>query len=145
MDNQIKRKKILCVDFDGVLHSYMTPWQGPGVVPDPPVKGAMEWLLDMDLTEDYQVCIYSSRSSYRAGILAMKNWVANWVLHVDQDIYPPENIDRMLNNLVFLNKKPAAYLTIDDRAICFRGEFPTVEEMDNFKPWFNKYAKGDEG
>ena len=140
MDDQIKRKKLLCVDFDGVLHSYMTPWQGADVVSDPPVDGAMEWLIDMELSEDYQVCIYSSRSRYRAGIRAMKEWVEGWMGHVDPQVYDQEQIDATLKNLVFLSQKPPAYLTIDDRAICFRGVFPTIQDMDDFRLWFDKYA-----
>jgi len=34
--------------------------------------------------------------------------------------------------------KPAAFLTIDDRAVCFDGTFPTTEQMLNFKPWYKK-------
>lgn len=139
MADNVRRKKLLCVDFDGVLHSYMTPWEGHDIVSDPPVKGAMEWLVDMELSEDYQVCIYSSRSRYRAGVMAMKAWIALWLTKC-KDRSEQDRI-RTAKNLVFLSQKPAAYLTIDDRAICFKGEFPTVEDMDNFKPWFDKYAK----
>ena len=37
--------------------------------------------------------------------------------------------------LKFPTKKPAAFLTIDDRAICFDGTFPSTETMMSFKPW----------
>jgi len=40
--------------------------------------------------------------------------------------------------LKFPKKKPAAFLTIDDRAICFNGTFPTKKEMESFKPWYKK-------
>jgi hypothetical protein len=37
-------KLTICVDFDGVLHSYASGWKGAGVVADGPVDGAIEWL-----------------------------------------------------------------------------------------------------
>ena len=49
---------------------------------------------------------------------------------------PREYIDDGL--LKFPTKKPAAFLTIDDRAICFNGKFPSTEEMMAFKPWNKK-------
>ena len=39
-----ERKPILCLDFDGVCHSYISGWQGAGVIPDPPVDGMWEFL-----------------------------------------------------------------------------------------------------
>ena len=29
------RKPILCLDFDGVIHSYISGWKGADVIPDP--------------------------------------------------------------------------------------------------------------
>ncbi len=120
--------KHLCVDFDGVIHSYMTPWRNAEFIPDPPVEGAFQWLEDMIILGTYRINIYSSRSSQFGGILAMKDWFLKHGF-------------AYLDYLEFPEAKPPAYLTIDDRAICFRGTFPSVQELDNFKPWFDKYAK----
>ena len=56
------QKPILCLDFDGVIHSYTSGWQGAGVAADPPVKGTLEYLIEV--TKYYRVMIYSSRSKY---------------------------------------------------------------------------------
>lgn len=63
----------ICIDFDGVIHSYTSGWQGIDVISDPlPIE------------------------------------------------------------------KPAAFIIIDDRAICFDGHFPTTEEIKAFKPWYHR-------
>lgn len=31
--------------------------------------------------------------------------------------------------------KPAAFLTIDDRALTFDGLWPNIDELKGFKPW----------
>ncbi len=126
--------KILCVDFDGVLHSYSSGWQGADEVKDAPVKGAIRWLVNMIDSDDgvgYAIAIYSSRSSQEGGIMAMKAWLTHWF----HDEFPDTDPEYFLRLLTFPTKKPPAYLTIDDRAICFRGTFPSVQELDYFKPW----------
>ena len=42
--------------------------------------------------------------------------------------------------LSFPHQKPAAFLTIDDRAVCFEGDWSDFEPADllNFKPWNKK-------
>lgn len=130
-------KPILCIDFDGVLHSYSSGWKGARTVPDPPVNGAIKWLESLlgcpdyygiaDRYKDFKVCIYSSRSRYWGGKNAMKKWLVKWG-------FDPNYLELISFPLM----KPAAFLQIDDRAITFSGIFPTVEEMKAFKPWNKK-------
>lgn len=124
-----KRKKVISVDFDGVLHSYTSGWQGPTTIPDPPVKDAMRWLawITFHEQEEFQVCIFSSRNAFPFGRRAMKRWLLKHGLgtvHLKQIKFP-----------LF---KPAAFLTIDDRAIQFKGKFPSMDEMRKFKPWHGR-------
>lgn len=130
-------KPILCLDFDGVLHSYSSGWKGPRVIPDPPVAGAIEWLRSLlgcpenegigPRYKDFEVHIYSSRSRYLFGRSAMRKWlIAHGLTKYEVEL------------IHFPLMKPPAFLQIDDRAITFTGEFPTAEEMRAFKPWHKK-------
>ena len=128
------RKKLIALDFDGILYSFESGWTGIGNLPDPPVKGAIEWLLKLVGTMKYDVVIFSSRCQARKGRRAVKKWL---VKHG----FPKE----FLRLLSFPKGKPAGLL-IDDRCICFRPEwgFPTISEIDNFKPWHGKGVWSDE-
>lgn len=127
---------IVCVDFDGVIHSYTSGWQGIDVIPDLPVEGAIAWLLAhlpvpdaLGIAGEYigpEPVIYSARSRDIKGIRAMKQWLIKYGV---DPWYFRDDI------LKFPTQKPAAFLTIDDRAICFDGRFPTTDEMLAFKPW----------
>lgn len=144
--NPVANNPIILVDFDGVIHSYTSGWCGVDVIPDDPVPGAIEFLEanlpdpdDLDLfgtswdifrNENRPVVrIYSSRSKSYKGRRAMKNWLIKHGLHPG---YIRDDI------LKFPITKPPAFLTIDDRALCFEGEFPSVNEMMAFKPWYKR-------
>jgi hypothetical protein len=117
--------KTLCIDFDGVLHSYTSGWKGVEVVADPPTPGAMEWLASLQKDTGLEPVIYSSRSKEHAGIVAMRGWLREHGAAVGVDV----------DKLKFPTEKPAAFLTIDDRAICFTGVFPALGEIHGFKTW----------
>jgi hypothetical protein len=72
-------KPILCLDFDGVIHSYSSGWKGADTIPDPPVAGAIQFLREA--VEHFRVAIFSSRSNQVGGIQAMRQWLD---LHVMQ-------------------------------------------------------------
>ena len=126
-----EKKPTLLIDFDGVLHSYTSGWQGAEVVADPPVPGAIEFLLEA--VEFFDVCIYSSRTREPGGTAAMSNWLRQH----DGPTIKGRTIGNQLaeNHIRFPLEKPAAFLTIDDRCICFAGVWPTMQAMLNFRPW----------
>ena len=126
-----ERRIIICCDFDGVLHSYSSGWasnlpqeEAALIIRDPPVKGAFAWLSEIAVHPDFEVCIYSSRSKYKGAPYAMKQWMAEHGLPGD-----------VLSNLQFPTTKPAANMTIDDRAFCFEGDFPSRSWLKRFRPW----------
>lgn len=114
----MKYKKILVFDFDGVIHSYTSDWNGVSNIPDLPVPGIKE-LIDK-LKEDFYIYITSSRCSDEEGIIAIEKY--------------------LFENNIFYNRiqglKPPAYLTIDDRALTFKGDCQDIlEQIKSFKPW----------
>lgn len=137
----MRNKMILCVDFDGVIHSYTSPWTDATTISDPPVPGALKWLWKA--TEWFDVQIYSSRSKDPMAREAMQEWMVSHartefskdhpMAHpAEQDIYP----------ITFAYEKPPAFLTIDDRAITFEGDWSEIEPADllSFKPWNKRGA-----
>lgn len=132
----IMSKPILCLDFDRVLHSYSSGWKGAGIIPDPPVPGAIDFLFDAITTFDVQ--IYSSRSHQDLGIEAMMEWLSHYEKEWRREQIAagkPTPRTSLLLNITFPTSKPAAFLTIDDRAITFTGTWPTIETLRSFKPW----------
>jgi hypothetical protein len=124
-------KPILCLDFDGVIHSYTSGWKGATVIPDPIVPGFFE--KAEQYAQHFRLVIFSSRSNQPGGIEAMqvylyeqrKLWRANGGKHLHET---PLDFE-------FATEKPPAMVTIDDRAITFTGEWPDIETLLAFKPW----------
>ena len=123
-------KRLLVLDFDGVIHSYKSGWQGASVIPDPPVPGAFEFILEA--VKHFDVAIYSSRSGQEGGKQAMLEWLGYWsVIELPHDT----NLG-FLGNIQWPTEKPPAFLTIDDRAMLFTGQWPDMDDLKNFKPWY---------
>lgn len=118
----------VAVDFDGVIHSYTSPWVAPEHIPDPPVQGAFEWIQLM-LDAGLDVVIFTTRGKTETGRQAVHSWLkAHW---------PQAPIDR----LPVTAEKPPALAYLDDRAIRFNGPewWPTFEQIMRARPW-NKPA-----
>lgn len=147
-------KPTLCLDFDGVVNSYSSGWQGATVMPDPPVPGALEFIVEA--FGQFQVAIYSSRSSKWGGRRAMKRYVRDHLIALGvSDTCPPwwkERIwesafadpwpdevryaaDLVIDEIKWPLFKPPAMVTLDDRALTFTGTWPSIEALKSFKPW----------
>jgi hypothetical protein len=125
-------KPILCIDFDGTIHSYASGWQGAEIIPDPPTPGAIEFLWKAIWHFDVQ--IYSSRSHQQGGIEAMQAWLSKWDnVYWEGKPYRPRTCLTLC--VSFPQCKPSAFVTIDDRAITFNGTWPDMDTLRNFKPW----------
>ena len=117
-----KMKPILCLDFDGVCHSYESGWKGKTVIPDPPVEGLFRFLGMA--SQYFDIAIYSTRSNTSEGREAMQEWFGKWY---------PTNMEFI--SLAFPETKPPAFVSLDDRVLTFTGEWPNPETLRNFKPW----------
>lgn len=122
-------KPILCLDFDGVLHSYESGWHGPTEISDPPTLGAMQFLVDA--VEEFDVQVFSSRSNQTGGLEAMRDWLQERL----NEVIRADIAWRTFTAISWPIEKPPAMITIDDRAIQFTGEWPSIKSLLQFKPW----------
>ena len=131
------RKPILCVDFDGVIHSYRSGWKGVGRADDPPVDGAVGFLLEA--TRYFKVAIYSSRSKSLRGRSCMKRYMRHYFA-VPLTFSAHHTHDFLHEELTYPWFKPSAFLTIDDRALTFQGDWSALHptELLKFKPWMHR-------
>lgn len=132
-------KPTVCIDFDGVIHSYERGWQN-GAIYGNVVPGFFEWVERV--RDQFKLVIYSSRSKTDEGVAAMGFWLheqRNKWIAAGGERHPTEPLE-----IEFAHEKPAAWLTIDDRAIQFRGDWAdqslTAEAMRVFRPWNTKPA-----
>lgn len=101
-------QKALCIDFDGVLHSYTSGWVGHEEVADGPMPGAVQACQDL-AEAGWRLYVLSSRQHLEP--------VAKW-LH--EGGFPPMTLTRV---------KPIAVAYIDDRAIRFSGDWPSIRKL----------------
>ena len=124
-------KPILCLDFDGVAHSYTSGWKGEAVIPDPPVPGLFEFLEQA--TKVFDIQIYSTRSATEEGRYAMMTW-----FRLERMAWRATEAGKdaaAVLMLSFPKTKPPAFITLDDRVLTFTGVWPGIDELLNFKPW----------
>lgn len=108
----------IAVDFDGVIHSYISPWVAPDVIPDEPVSGAIEWLNR--IINKFVVVIFTTRGQSPEGRSAVRLWLAK---------------HGFTGSVEVTDHKPPALVYLDDRGLRFSGTFPTADEIHQLKPW----------
>ena len=114
--------KTIVFDFDGVIHSYVSGWQGVDVIPDKPIEGIVDTINQLR-SDGYKVVVHSTRCKETKGLVAIQSWLSKYNIVVD-DVSAT---------------KPPAFVYVDDRAICFDGNCNTlVSKIKNFKTWQQK-------
>lgn len=114
-------KQTVVFDFDGVIHSYTSGWQGAARADDPPVPGIREALKEIH-EAGYEVVVVSTRCALTEGMIAVNDYL------YDHDML--QYVDKVCK------EKLPAIVYIDDRAICFDGHPETLlSKIQNFKPW----------
>ena len=115
-------KKTVVFDFDGVIHSYTSGWQGIDVIPDAPVEGIGDAIKCLRYY-GYEVVVVSTRCCKYEGRRAIEKWLTLHDIKVDD----------------VTKEKPPALVYIDDRAICFDGyAYSLMRKIETFKPWYEK-------
>ena len=120
----------VAVDFDGVIHAYESPWVAPHVIPDMPVRGAIDWLHDT--IQKFDVVIFTTRG---------KTWRGRWAVRRRLRRFSGFRWfdgagSRGTENVVVTAVKPAALVYVDDRAYRFDGtNFPSASDVHRARPW----------
>ena len=107
-------RRTILLDLDGVLNNYTGAYNENSI---PSIKsGAYEILKE--LSENYKIVVFTSRNL----LLASK-----WVIE--------NNLEEYVDNVT--NIKEPSYLIIDDRCICFNGNYNDLKnDIDNFNVWY---------
>ncbi len=114
--HKITRRRVVCVDFDGVIYSNMK-YQGTTVLNGLPVPGVAAAL--MELSKFNRVIINSSRFEVDEGMEAVRRWMHKHDMQYELSKH-----------------KPTADVYIDDRAVCFNGDWDeTLIQVNTFKQW----------
>lgn len=109
-------------DFDGVIHSYKSGWQGATEIPDLPVLGIGPAIASIRRS-GYRVVVVSTRCATPEGIAAVEDYLAHYGITVD----------------AVQMEKPPALCYVDDRAIQFDGNSAALlDKIREFKPWTEK-------
>ncbi|MBO7671776.1 hypothetical protein J6S88_00025 [bacterium] len=108
-------KPTILIDLDGVLNEYGKEKFNENYIPDMK-KGAKEFLEK--LSQKAELKLFTTRN-----LLLATKWLIN------------NDIDKYFSDVT--NIKSMAYLHIDDRAICFQGDYKqTLNNIENFKVYW---------
>lgn len=114
-----KPKKLVCLDFDGVLYPNLK-YYGTSVLKGAPIQGALAFVLE--LKKSYDVVVHSARCEERAGQAAVQEFLNEFGFGVE-----------------VVKDKPHAFVYVDDRAIQFKGDFDrTLADISEFTQWQEK-------
>lgn len=121
----VQKPKVVAFDFDGVIASY-TGFIHHHDIQDP-IPGVVETIKILK-KKGYEIMIHSTR-----GDAFLKKYCEKFSIPFD---YINHRLDIYGEN----PGKPIAFVYVDDRNICYKGQSTDelVNEIENFKPYWRK-------
>lgn len=110
-------KKTLLIDLDGVLNEYSGNFDKNII---PPIKSGADEFLKKLVDSNYEIKIFTTRNKLLSAKWLIKN-----------------NLDKFVSDIT--NVKDPAFLHIDDRCVCYNGNFEeTLKAIEKFKAYWKK-------
>lgn len=139
-------RKVVAIDFDGVIHRHAVPWTAPHEINDGPVPGVFAFIEQV--LGEFDVAVFSARAADARAREAIVEWLLEqwppllrWQRFADGDAmvlaaqrYASVDDRNIVNARITVTaRKPHAFLYIDDRGWRFEGSnFPTLDELRAF-------------
>jgi FMN phosphatase YigB (HAD superfamily) len=110
----MKYKPTILIDLDGTLNTYDGNYVEGYILP---VKDGAKDFLE-SIYNKYKLILFTSRD-----VILAKKWLLN------------NKLDKYFIDVT--NIKVSSYLIIDDRSLCFNGNYSSLlENINNFKVWY---------
>ncbi len=109
-----KIKKKIMLDLDGVLNTYTSDYD-PQYIP-PARTDTLEFIKE--LSQKYEIILFTTRDKFLASLWVIENSLNEYIADIT-------------------NIKQVAWLFVDDRCICFDGNYnKLLDDIENFKAWY---------
>ena len=108
-------KKLILIDLDGVLNTYKGDYKKDFI--HPPKTETKEFLKN--LSKNFEIKIFTTRN-----LLLTSKWLIK------------HNLDKYIKDVTNIKEK-GSFLFIDDRCICFNGDYKNLKnKIENFSVWY---------
>jgi len=113
-------RKHIAIDFCGVVCTDRTEYEEGRITGQ--IRNEAWRAINRYLDQGYKVIIQTARHDLEQ--------VKLWMLFEEKKTSRSGIVARL-----DFARKPMAFISIDDRALQFRGTFPSIEEIESFKTW----------
>lgn len=120
----------IALDFDGVIHAYSKGWQD-GSIYDGEIEGWREYVGDLQ-KNGCSVAIMSTTEPEQIYLWLKERGVECEVMPFEMKFW------NRTDCIGITNRKIAAKMYIDDRAVKFNGSFDALENVVVFQTWQEK-------
>ena len=114
--NMTDRKKTILLDLDGVINTYSSNYS-PDYIP--PLREGARGFVEK-LSKKYNIKLFTTRNKMLASIWLIEN-----------------NLNEFISGVT--NTKELCWLFVDDRCVCFNGNYNELfQDIENFEAWHKK-------